>query len=182
MEPIYKIGDVVLSKIKKLKKREISECLRFRFGKLFIRLRDTSSDWYGYCISSWAKLYWTEWQAGHYVPNGSCKYHTRNPINVNLQSFADNMMKHWNVIWYRDGLIAKIGIEKVEWLENTKNELKQRKEYELIEMINEFRKIVLGFTIIKSAKVQQEILDYIKKKEKKMWNVLYEDWHIDDSK
>jgi hypothetical protein len=42
-------------------------------------------------------------------------------------------------------------------------------------MINEFRKIVLGFTIIKSAKVQQEILDYIKKKEKKMWNVLYED-------
>lgn len=161
------------TKTKKLSKTEIKECLWFWFGKLYIRLRDTDYDWRGYCISSWTKLYWLDWQAGHYIPNGLCKIHTWNEKNVNLQSFRDNVILHWNVIRYRPSLIAKIGKEDVELLENTKNDLKQRKEYELIEMIQLYRKLVLGRTLIKSERVQQEILEYIKKKEKKMWNILY---------
>ena len=89
-----------------------------------------------------------------------------------------NYNLHGNIVWYREALIMKIWKEQVEQMEETKKELKQRHEYELIEMINEYRSKVLALTITKSEKVQQEVLEYIDKKEKKMWKVLYGDWEI----
>lgn len=161
-------------KKKKLSKTEIKDCLRFRFWKLYIRLRDTDANGYGKCISSWTKLYWTEWQAGHYIPNWSCKCHTWNEDNVHMQSMRDNCILHWNLIWYRDELIKKIWEPKVVALELTKNTLKQWKEWELIEMIKEYREKVIVLTIWKSQKVQKEIHEYVKTKWKKMREILYE--------
>ena len=71
--------------------------------------------------------------------------------------------------------MTKIGQEKVEWLENTKNELKKRKEWELIEMIQRYRTIVLEDMIhSKSNKVQKEIMQYVKNKWKKKREILYD--------
>ena len=114
-------------KPKKLTKTEIKECLWFWFWKLYIRLRDTDKDWWWNCISSWKRLYWTEGQAGHFVPNGSSQKHTRDENNVNFQSYWDNVCKYWNTLWYEDALIKKIGKKYVEYLKSTKNEIKQWK-------------------------------------------------------
>lgn len=161
-------------KPKKLTKTQIKECLWFWFGKLYIRLRDTDENGYGYCISSWKRLYWTEWQAGHYIPNALSKAHTRDEKNVHFQSFSDNVMKHWNLLFYEDALRLKIWTEYVDYLKNTKNEIRQRKEWELIEMIKEYKRLVTIIFLKKSIKVQNEIIEYIRLKEKKMWNILYE--------
>lgn len=158
---------------KKLTRGQIKECLWLRFWKLFIRLRDTNYDWWGYCISSSKKLYWTEGQAGHYCSNASSKIHTWNPYNVNLQSMNDNVYKHGNLLRYRDALIMKIGEVKVKELEETKAEIKQWKDWELVEMIKVYRQTVVEMTAIKSAKVQKEILAYVKQNDKKMRQVLY---------
>jgi len=159
--------------MKKLKKKDIKECLWLWFGKLYIRLRDTDKDWYWKCISSWKKLYWTEWQAWHFIPNWSCQYLTWNEININLQSFGDNVMKHWNILWYEDNLIKKIWKEKVEQLKQDKDKIKKWKEYELIEMIQIYRGKVEEIKKTKSKKVQQEIDEYISKYNKKKWAELY---------
>ncbi len=161
-------------KQKKLSKTEINECLRFRFWKLYIRLRDTDKNWRWSCISSWTKLYRTEWQAGHFIPNGSCKKHTRDENNVNLQSYWDNVCKHWNILRYEDSLRIKIWNEYVDYLKSTKNEIRWWKEWELIELIQKFREKTLQRMIIKSKKIQNEILQYIQKYAKKKRQTLYE--------
>ena len=87
---------------------------------------------------------------------------------------ADNVRKHGNFAWYRDSLIRKIGIEKVEELEKNKNIPKQRKERELLDMIRDYKKKARALIPTKSLKVQKEILGYLKVKEHKKWYELYE--------
>jgi len=158
---------------KKLTKTEIKKCLWFWFGKLYIRLRDTNRWWRGNCISSRKRLYRTEWQAGHFIPNGSCKYHTWNEDNVHFQSFSDNVKKYGNVLWYEDELRKKIWDEKVDRLKETKNELKQRKTRELEEMIKMYHDKVYEIVKDKDKKVRDEVDEYIKKYWKKMRDIYY---------
>jgi len=164
----------------KLKKKDIKECLWFWFWKLYIRLRDTNSRWYWNCISSWKKLYWAEWQAWHFVPNWSCQYLTWNEDNVHLQSYSDNVMKHWNLLWYEENLIKKIWKSKVEKLKQDKNKIKQWKEYELKELIIEYKNKVFSIIQTKTKKLQKEVLEYIITKHKNKWEEL--DWWIDEFK
>jgi hypothetical protein len=59
----------------------------------------------------------TSWDAGHYRTVGSCPELRFNEFNVHKQSVHDNQHLHGNLIQYRIGLIQRIGLEKVEWLE-----------------------------------------------------------------
>jgi len=74
--------------------------------------------------------------AGHYRSVGSCPELRFEELNCHLQCEHCNTYLHANLIEYRKHLITKIGIDKVEWLENshepkryTVNELKDLKEY-----------------------------------------------------
>jgi len=60
-------------------------------------------------------------------------------------------------------------------MENTKNDLKQWKDREYIEMIKEYNEKVMWLLDHKSEKVRQEVLDYIEKNGKKKRETLYQD-------
>ncbi len=55
--------------------------------------------------------------AGHYLSVGARPELRFNPLNNNLQCEACNVYKSGNVGEYKKGLINKIGLELVEWLE-----------------------------------------------------------------
>jgi hypothetical protein len=59
----------------------------------------------------------TTWDAGHYRTVGACPELRFCEINVHKQSVHDNQHLHGNIIAYRKGLIERIGLEMVEWLE-----------------------------------------------------------------
>jgi hypothetical protein len=60
----------------------------------------------------------TVWNAGHYVSVGACRTIRFNEDNVHKQCARPcNMDLAGNIIKYRVGLIAKIGVERVEALE-----------------------------------------------------------------
>jgi hypothetical protein len=59
----------------------------------------------------------TAWDAGHYRTVGSCPELRFEPLNCHKQRVHDNQHLHGNIVEYRKGLIERIGIEKVEWLE-----------------------------------------------------------------
>ena len=57
--------------------------------------------------------------ASHYIAQGSSGYLRYCPINIHNTCYACNRYKHGNLIYYRMGLVKKIGTNKVEWLENS---------------------------------------------------------------
>lgn len=78
----------------------------------FVRLRDAGKP----CVSSGAA--WDEtFQAGHYLSRGARPELRFNLDNIHGQSVRDNMHLHGNQAMYRKGLIARIGLERVEALE-----------------------------------------------------------------
>ena len=101
----------------------------------YIRRRDQLA---GYtCISSGRPLHWSGNQvdAGHYRSVGSAPHLRFNEDNVHAQSKHDNQFLSGNAVEYRKGLIARIGLERVETLESdnqakkyTVEDLKQIKE------------------------------------------------------
>jgi hypothetical protein len=56
----------------------------------------------------------------HYIAQGSSGYLRYHPYNLNNTCYACNRYKHGNLIYYRIGLVKKIGLENVEWLEENK--------------------------------------------------------------
>jgi hypothetical protein len=59
-----------------------------------------------------------QWDAGHYLSRGAnpaLRYHTQ---NIHLQCVRCNVHLSGNQAAYRVGLIARIGIAEVEWLES----------------------------------------------------------------
>lgn len=104
----------------------------------FIRERD-----YGLgCISSGVGPIWSSgasplggtMDCGHYRSIGSCPELRFEELNAHAQSKHDNRHLSGNIVEYRKGLIERIGLEKVEWLEGnhepkryTIDELKQIK-------------------------------------------------------
>lgn len=59
----------------------------------------------------------TAWDAGHYRTTGSCPELRFNEENVHKQCVHDNQHLHGDIINYRIGLIQRIGLARVEWLE-----------------------------------------------------------------
>lgn len=83
----------------------------------FIRLRDQLAG--HQCISSGRPLDWSgnAVDAGHYRSVGSAPHLRFNEDNVHAQSKHDNQWKSGNAVDYRLGLIARIGLARVEALE-----------------------------------------------------------------
>lgn len=93
------------------------------------RLRDKGLP----CIS--CGITYGKMEAGHYRSRGAAPELRFEPLNVHSQCSQCNNSKSGNIGPYRIGLIRKIGIEKVEWLEGPH----EPKKY-TIEDLQELRK------------------------------------------
>lgn len=91
------------------------EKLAVKKFNLFIRLRDTDDNGYGYCISSGKplKVPSKNAHAGHFFPAGSFKRLRFDEDNVHLQSLQDNYFKHSAGASYVINLQKKIGQERL---------------------------------------------------------------------
>lgn len=89
----------------------------------YVRLRDAKLP----CISCEGVS--GKMDAGHYRSVGSANHLRFNLHNINKQDYHCNCELSGNVTNYRIGLIKKIGIEKVEALENNNEVNKYTKEY-----------------------------------------------------
>lgn len=78
----------------------------------WIRHRDTGKP----CISC-GRAITGQTHAGHYRSVGAAPELRFDESNIHSQCVSCNLHKSGNAIEYRIGLIARIGIEKVEWLE-----------------------------------------------------------------
>ncbi len=78
----------------------------------FIRLRDVDLP----CISC-GRYHEGQYHAGHYRSVGACPELRFNEDNVHKQCSACNSHLSGNILEYRLGLIEKIGLERVEFLE-----------------------------------------------------------------
>lgn len=174
------------TKTKHPPKKIIKKILRF-YISLYIRLRDTNRRWYGKCIScpvikyrrhNWQIKEWLEpW---HFIANAISKFLTYNEDNLNGQCYQCNDMKHWNYPRYEDWLIAKIWIEKVQYLKTSKSILKSWKERELLDLLVYFQSKVDQEIQKKDQDIQQDIIAYIgrnvPKKRQNYNNTLIQDY------
>ena len=124
-------------RIRKEKLKTVQDLLKeaqIVFNK-YIRLRDKGMP----CISCQnpkpKKI-----NAGHYISSGKSKFLTFNEDNVHLQCEYCNTYKHGNPIDYRINLIKKIGIDRVEYLENNRHKTKKYTREELYEIIDKYKK------------------------------------------
>lgn len=100
------------ARLEKLKsRRDYEKDLQKEFNK-FIRLRDRDLP----CISC-GRYHQGQWHAGHYRSVGACPELRFNEDNVHKQCSVCNNHKSGNAIEYRIGLIERIGVERVEFLE-----------------------------------------------------------------
>jgi 5-methylcytosine-specific restriction endonuclease McrA len=85
----------------------------------YIRMRDKDLP----CISC-GRFHDGQWHAGHFQSIGAHPELRFEPDNVHKQCQPCNTHKHGNLNEYRAGLIKKIGIERVQWLEGPHDHLK----------------------------------------------------------
>lgn len=118
----------------------VSQLLKIATDKFnaFIRHRDAIGQYFT-CISCSLFKHVRFMQAGHYMPStySQLKF---NELNVNAECIQCNCMDENHLVGYRKNLIRKIGIEKVEELENSKigNTAKWDRE-ELLEIIKKYK-------------------------------------------
>ena len=98
----------------------------------WVRLRDKGN----VCISCQKPA--KKENAGHYRSAGSSPQLRFEPLNVHLQCEYCNTYLHSNAINYRINLIKKIGLDKVEWLEQ-EHEPKHYSTPELVLMKQEYK-------------------------------------------
>ena len=110
----------------------------------YIRLRDSPGG-YGNCISSGQilKVPSDNAQAGHFYSAGHYPELRFNEDNVHLQGKSDNYFKSGNLLEYRKNLIKKIGIERVEALDQIAAQSKRTSfkwdRFTLIEIIEKYK-------------------------------------------
>lgn len=106
-----------------------------------VRLRDQIAGWP--CISSGRPLDWSgnAVDSGHYRSTGSAPHLRFNFDNAHAQSKHDNQYKAGNAVDYRIGLIARIGLERVEALEANNTPRKWTHD-ELRAMKEDFQRLV----------------------------------------
>jgi hypothetical protein len=107
----------------------------------FIRMRDANDG----CISCQKPLRKGNVDAGHFYPTTK-SYLRYNEDNVHAQcSRPCNKDLHGALHEYRVNLIKKIGLERVEWLDNNKNEKSNYTIESLKELIEKYRKKIKEF-------------------------------------
>lgn len=129
-------------KIKKAKMKEdlmsLSDWLKIAqiHFNTYIRYRDKDK----LCISCGKKLRKGNTDAGHYMSSGG-HYNVRfNEDNVHGQcSRPCNKDKSGDLINYRKGLINRIGLERLEYLESIANETRKFNIQEVKELINFYK-------------------------------------------
>ena len=95
----------------------------------WVRARDAGRP----CISC-GRIHQGQNHAGHYRPAGSNPELRFEPDNCHLQCAPCNSHLSGNLTAYRPALIAKIGLERVEWLEGPHEQKRYRKEdYQAVE-------------------------------------------------
>ncbi len=118
-EKAGRVAEVASRKIMKLKLKTRGEWIKEAQAvfNAFVRTRDQLA---GHnCISSGKPLDWSgnNVDAGHYRSRGSAPHLRFNEDNCHAQSKQDNRYGSGNAVDYRIGLIARIGLAKVEALE-----------------------------------------------------------------
>ena len=78
----------------------------------YIRLRD-----HGKACISCGRHHQGQWHAGHYLSTGARPELRFEEQNVHLQCAPCNNHLSGNIVLYRIGLTAKLGLEAVDWLE-----------------------------------------------------------------
>ena len=119
-EKAERIAEVASRKILKLKLKTRGEWIKEAQAvfNAFIRTRDQLAG--RSCISSGRPLDWSgnNVDAGHYRSRGSAPHLRFNEDNCHAQSKQDNRYGSGNAVDYRIGLIARIGLARVEALES----------------------------------------------------------------
>jgi len=101
----------------------------------YIRLRDKGN----VCISCQKPINGVK-HASHYLSAGGHSAIRFHEDNVWVSCYKCNVMLSGNAVEYRKALINKIGIERVEWLENNGNSEKKWLKDELQELIQKYKK------------------------------------------
>jgi 5-methylcytosine-specific restriction endonuclease McrA len=114
--------------------QDLVKAAQLVFNK-FIRLRDKDE----LCISCGKKINGVK-HASHYLSAGGHSAVRYNEDNVWVSCYKCNVMLSGNQIEYRKRLIQKIGVERVEWLENNGNIVKKWTKEELKLLITEYKK------------------------------------------
>lgn len=99
----------------------------------FIRLRDRGLPCIA-CGEGWKPNF----QASHYVPRGRSSFLRYHEDNIHSGCVRCNLYESGNLRLFRIGLIKKIGIERVEWLEDNARHIKKWDIDELKEMVKEY--------------------------------------------
>jgi len=100
----------------------------------YIRMRDKDKA----CISSGRPLK-GKYDAGHYYSTGAYPNLRFNEDNVHGQTVHDNRDLHGNLIAYREGLIARIGVDRFNELESLKNVPRHYAITDVKELIQNYR-------------------------------------------
>jgi len=87
----------------------------------FIRLRDADENGYVRCITCGFSYHWRGVDAGHYWPQGSCKFLKFCEENVAGQCKRCNKWGQGEQVKFREALVKKYGEEKVQWLDDSRN-------------------------------------------------------------
>lgn len=121
------------TQIQRYSGKTVSELIKIaqrKFNK-FIRDRDKENG----CIScNTGKAE----QAGHYLSQGHHNALRFDENNTNAQCCRCNLYLSGNLINYRIGLVKKIGVEKVEWLENYPKKAHKFDRFTLISIITKY--------------------------------------------
>ena len=100
----------------------------------YIRLRDKNQT----CISCGSKL-GSKYDAGHFYSMGGHKAVTFDEDNVHAQCVACNQFKSGNLINYREGLIKRIGEDKLNDLSQRANQTRKYSNDELKKLIKTYK-------------------------------------------
>lgn len=122
IKPRVKIKQVIVKSLPQLKEKAQ------RAVNKYIRERDKNLP----CISCGKMV--EKKEAGHYIAQGSSGFLRYHPDNIHGQCINCNHFKHANLLEYRIALVKKIGIDKVNWLEEHRRDVKKwtREELEQI--------------------------------------------------
>ena len=139
-----------------VKRREVSRLIRERKAKFktrndhlkeaqalcnkFIRLRDADKS----CVSCGCTN--AKWDAGHFKTTSSRAGLRFHPANIHKQCYRCNTHLSGNIHEYRRGLIAKVGQEMVDYLDNS-NPFSAWNIEEIIEIKGHFKELIGSYTV-----------------------------------
>lgn len=120
-----------------------TKSLREKLDKIYsryIRLRDSKEYEFKYfrCISCGRVLPYEQGDCGHYISRRNMALRFCED-NTSAQCRSCNRFQDGNIIGYREGLIKKIGIKRVELLEARRHETKKWSKFELEALITYYQ-------------------------------------------